>query len=53
MRGDLFGHFVAFQHVLESANLETHFIGDANQHQDFVGTVAVGMHVAFALHHFH
>ena len=51
VRRDLLGHLVALEHVLERADLEAELVGDAQQHQDLVGAVAVGVDVALALEH--
>ena len=41
MRGDLFGHLVAFEHVLQLSDLESQLVAQVEQHQDFIGAVAV------------
>ncbi len=48
MRGDFLGHFVAFEHVLKRADLETVIVGDFQQHQDLVGAIAMSVDEAFA-----
>ena len=53
MRGDLPGHLIAFQYVLQRADLESEVVGHAQQHQDFIGPIAMRMHVALAFQHFH
>src|SRR6202011_2755329 len=50
--GDFVGHFVAFEDVLEGAHLEAEFLGDAEQHKDFVFTVAMRVHVTLTLEDF-
>ncbi len=50
--GDLVGDFVTFQDVLEGADFEAEFIRDANEHQDFIGAIAVGVDVALAFEDF-
>ena len=50
--GDFVGDFVAFQDVLEGADLEAEFLGHAQQHQDFVFAIAMRMDVALAFEHF-
>jgi hypothetical protein len=44
--GDLLGHLVAFEYVLEGAHLEPVVIGGADHHEDFIGAVAMDVHVA-------
>src|SRR6266850_363543 len=34
VRGNLLGHFVALEHVLQLADLESHLVGDVEQHHD-------------------
>src|SRR5208282_1116234 len=46
--GDFVGYFVAFEHVLERANLEAEFLGDAKQHQDFVFAITMRVNVALS-----
>ena len=53
MGGDLLRHLVAFKDVLERRDLEAHLVGQPNQHQDFVGAVAVGVDETLAFQHFH
>ncbi len=48
VRRHLVGDLVAFEHVLEGGDLESHLVGDANQHQDLVGAVGVGVHEPLA-----
>lgn len=43
--GHLMGHLVALQDVLERGDLEPEALRGAQQHQDFVGAVAVAVHV--------
>ena len=49
MIGDLRGDLVAFEHVLQRLDLETEAVGDAEQHEDLIGPVAVAMHLQIAL----
>ena len=51
MRGDLLRHLVALEHVLERRDLEAHLLGQADQHQDLVGAIAVRVDEALALEH--
>ena len=51
-RGDFVGHFVTFENVLESSHFKTEFLGHTEQHQNFVFTVAVRVHVAFPFQYF-
>ena len=51
--GDLLGHFVAFEDMLQRADLEAVVVRHAQQHQDFVGAIAMRVHQAFAFQHFH
>ena len=48
MRRDLLRDLVALEHVLEGGDLEAHLVGEADQHQDLVGAVAVRVHEALA-----
>jgi len=48
VRLDLVGNLVSFEHMLQRRDLESKFVGDPQQHQDFVGPVAVRMDQAFA-----
>ena len=43
------GDLVAFEHVLQRLDLEAEAVGDAQQHQDFVGAVAVAVDLQVAL----
>ena len=52
VRGDLLRHLVALEDVLERRDLEAHLVGEANEHQDLVGAVAVRVDEALALEHF-
>ena len=38
--------------MLERANLETEFVGDTDEHQDFVSAVTVRMDIALSLQYF-
>ena len=49
MIGDLRGDLVAFEHVLQRLDLETEAVGDAEQHEDLIGPVAVAMPLQIAL----
>ena len=51
VRGDLLGHLVALEHVLEGGDLEAHLVGEADQHQDLVGAIAVRVNQALAFEH--
>ena len=46
--GDLGGDLVAFQDVLQRLDLEAEAVGDAQQHEDFVGAVAVAVDLQVA-----
>ena len=48
VRGDLLGDLVALEHVLKRRDLEAYLVGEPNQHQDFVGAIAVRMDQALA-----
>src|SRR5687768_8365744 len=52
MLRNLFGHLVTFERVLKSSDLKTKVICDTYQHQDLIGTVAVGMDETFAFEDF-
>ena len=52
MGDDFLGNFVAFEHVLQGADLEAVVVGDAHQHEDLVGAVAVRVDVAAAFENF-
>ena len=43
VRGDLLRDLVALQHVLERVHLEAQLVGGADEHEDLVGAVAVGV----------
>ncbi len=47
--GDLVGHLVALEHVLQRRDPEAELLGQAHQLQDLVGPVAVRVHQALAL----
>src|SRR5215212_11832552 len=48
VRGDLTGDFVAFEDVLQLADLESQLVGEIEQHHDLVRAVAVRMDVDVA-----
>ena len=52
MLRDLFGNFVAFEHVLKSFDLKTEFIRDVDEHHNFIGAITMRVNVAFAFEHF-
>ena len=52
VRRDLVRHLVAFEHVLEGRDLEAELVGEANEHQDLVGAIAVRVHETLALEDF-
>ena len=52
MRGDLLRDLVALEHVLERRDLEAHLVGEPDEHQDFVGAVAVRVHQPLAFEDF-
>ena len=52
VRRDLLRDLVAFEHVLERRDLEAHLFGEADEHQDFVGAVAMRVDQALALEDF-
>jgi hypothetical protein len=52
MLGDLFGHLVALQDVLEGSDLKTKLVGDIYQHQNFVSTIAVRVNETLSLQNF-
>ena len=49
VRRNLVGDLVAFEHVLQRRHLEAHVVGEAEQHQDLVGAIRVGVHEPLAL----
>ena len=46
---DLVGDLVALEHVLEGVDLEPELVGDADQHEDLVGAIAVRVHLEIAV----
>ncbi len=44
MRRNFLRHFIAFEHMLQGADLEAVIVGYMEQHQDFVLAVAVRMY---------
>ena len=46
-------HFVTFKHMLQGFDTEMEFFGDAQQHQYFVGAIAVCVNKALAFQDFH
>ena len=52
MGGDFLRDLVAFEDVLEGADLETVVVGDMDEHEDFILPVAVGVDETFAIENF-
>ena len=50
--GNLIGHFVAFQRVLEAADPHAEALHQADEHEDFILAIRVAMNPAAPLQHF-
>src|SRR5229473_10300 len=46
------GNFITLENVLKSADFETKFFRDPQEHQNFILAIAVRVHVALAFEHF-
>ena len=49
--GDFIGDFVAFEDMLQGADLKAKFLGYAQEHEDFVFAIAVGVDIPLSFQH--